>query len=76
MLLLIVYPWVPVDIHVDILRATPSGAGPFWLLGAAIWEAWCLLFDIPGAHFGTSGVPWEAIFAHRGRGTSRMDSKW
>ena len=47
------------------LRATPSAAGPFWLLGIAIWGAWCLLFDILGVHFGTSGAPWEAILAPR-----------
>ena len=48
-----------------ILRATPSAAGPLWLLGIVIWGAWCLLFDISGAHFGTSGAPWGVILASR-----------
>ena len=38
----------------DILRATPSATGPFWLLGIAIWGAWCLLFDIVEAYFGST----------------------
>ena len=46
-----------------ILSATPSAAGPSWLLGVAIWGAWCLLFDILGIHFGTSGALWRAILA-------------
>ena len=41
----------------NISRATPSAAGPFWLLGIAIWEACFLLLDISGTHFGTSGAP-------------------
>ena len=55
----------------NILRATPSAAGPFWLLGIAIREPWSFLFDILGAilaprdHFGISGAPWEAILAPR-----------
>ena len=49
----------------DILRATPSAASPFWLLGVAIWGAWCFHFDITGCHFGTSGAPWGAILAPR-----------
>ena len=32
-----------------ILGATPSAAGPFWLLGVAIWGPCCILFDILGA---------------------------
>ena len=51
--------------HLVILRATPSAAGSFWLLGIAIWGAWCILFDILGAHFCTSGAPWGAILAPR-----------
>ena len=46
-----------------ILRATPSAAGPFWLLGVAILGAWCLHFDILGDRFGTSSTPWGAILA-------------
>ena len=45
-----------------ILRATPSAAGPFWLLGIAIWGPWCLLFDILGAILAPRdhpGGPWE-----------------
>ena len=29
-----------------ILRDTPSAAGPFWLLRIAIWEPWCVLFNL------------------------------
>ena len=43
---------------VIILRATLCAVDPFWLLcGVAIWGAWCLLFGIPGNHFGTSSAP-------------------
>ena len=58
-----------------ISRATPSAAGPFWLLGTAIWEPWCLLFDIleaslaPRAHVGGPfwhlGSTLDAILAPR-----------
>ena len=58
-----------------ILRATPSAAGPFWLVGIAILEPGGLLFDIPGtilglestsgSNFGVSEAPWEAILAPR-----------
>ena len=51
--------------HLVIFRSTPSAAGPFWLLGIAIWGAWCLLFEVLGAHSGTSGAPWGAISAPR-----------
>ena len=33
----------------------------------AICEAWRLHFNISGNHFGTSGEPWGAILAPRGR---------
>ena len=39
-----------------ILRATPFAAGPFWLLGVAICEAWCFFFNILGTHYGTLGA--------------------
>ena len=29
------------------------------------WGAWCLLFDILGTHFDTSGAPWGVILAPR-----------
>ena len=35
--------------YYSTLRATPSAAGPFWLLGIAIWGPWGILFDILGA---------------------------
>ena len=45
---------------------TPTWAlTSFWPLEVAIWGAWCLHFDIPGNHFGTSGAPWGAILAPR-----------
>ena len=59
-----------------ILGATPSAAGNFWLLGIAIWGAWCLHFDILGDHFGTSGASWGAILAprdHPGRPGEQQD---
>jgi hypothetical protein len=33
----------------QIFRATTFAAGPFWLFGVAIWEAWFFLFDILGS---------------------------
>ena len=40
-----------------ILRATPSAAGPFWLLAVAILRAWCL-------HWGTISAPREQPSIH------------
>ena len=45
----------------------PSAAGPFWLLGVAIWGARSFHFDILGDHFNTSGAPWGVILAPRDR---------
>ena len=63
-----------------ILRATPSAAGPCWLLGVAIWGAWCFRFDILGDHFSTSGAPWEPFWhlgtALKDHGSARMDTRW
>ena len=50
-----------------ILRATPSAAGHFCILGVAICDACCLHFCGPGDHFGTSGAPRETILALRDR---------
>ena len=49
-----------------ILRATPSAAGPFRLLGLPFKGARCLHFDILGEHFNTSGEPSGPILAPRG----------
>ena len=60
------------------LRATPSAAGPFWLLGVAIWGlgafflalwgTFCHLGSTPGDgrfwHLGTSLGPWEQQDGH------------
>ena len=63
------------NVKIYILGATPSAAGPFWLLGIAIWEPRCFVFEVLGAisasgsisggYFGTSGAPWGAILAPR-----------
>ena len=61
-------------IYVNILRATPSAApfgfagSPFGGLGASFltfWEPFWHLGITLGCNFGTSGAPWEAIFAPR-----------
>ena len=66
-------------INIIILRPTLSAAGPFWLLGVAIWGAWSVHFNILGHHFGSGADP-GGPFCHLGstledNGTSRMDSK-
>ena len=48
-----------------ILRATPSAAGPLWLLGVAIWRTRCLYFGTLGNHFGISGAPRGSILPPR-----------
>ena len=50
-----------------ILLATPSAAGPFWLLGVVIWGARCLHFDILGDHFSIPRAPWGHTLALRDR---------
>ena len=57
----------PCGVRRIVLRATPSAAGPFWLLGVAIWGSRCLYFDILGNHFSTSGTPWGGMLAPRDR---------
>ena len=50
--------------YIVISRATPSAACPFWLLGVAMWEAWCLLFGTPEIIL-TSEAPRGSILAAR-----------
>ena len=55
------YPFI----IIIILRATPSAASPFWLLGVAIWGARSIHFDILEDLSSTSGAPRWTIVAPR-----------
>ena len=49
----------------EILGVAPFAVGPSWLLGVAIGQLWCFLFDILRTIW-QLGTPWVTILASRG----------
>ena len=57
--------FIIIDLLLFDLKGNALCRQPLLAPRVAIWEAWCLHFNIMGDHSGTSGAPWGAILAPR-----------